>query len=72
MVNDLLPDAANQTRATNPAIQRLLAIPFLVTEDLYAVTISQSYVAPAALEAGSRSLRCCQGWRLQRITSRLS
>jgi hypothetical protein len=52
MVNDLLPDAANQTAATNPGIQRLLAIPFVVTEDLYAVTISQSFVAPAALEAG--------------------
>ncbi|MGD5630953.1 hypothetical protein QUT25_22515, partial [Xanthomonas citri pv. citri] len=33
-------------------IQRLQAIPFVVTEDLYAVTISQSFVAPAALEAG--------------------
>lgn len=52
MVNDLLPDAANQTAATNPSIQKLLAIPFVVTEDLYAVTISQSFVAPAALEAG--------------------
>jgi len=52
MVNDLLPDAANQTAATNPGIQRLLAIPFIVTEDLYAVTISQSFVAPPALEAG--------------------
>ena len=52
MVNDLLPDAANQTPVTNPAIQRLLAIPFVVTEHLYAVTISQSFVAPAALEAG--------------------
>jgi hypothetical protein len=52
MVNDLLPEAANQTPATNPGIQRLLAIPFVVTEDLYAVTISQSFVAPAALEAG--------------------
>ena len=52
MVNDLLPDAANQTAATNPGIQKLLAIPFVVTEDLYAVTISQSFVAPAALEAG--------------------
>lgn len=52
MVNDLLPDAANQTAATNPGIQKLLSIPFVVTEDLYAVTISQSFVAPAALEAG--------------------
>lgn len=52
MVNDLLPDAVNQTPATNPAIRRLLAVPFVVTEDLYAVTISQSVVAPATLEAG--------------------
>lgn len=52
MVNDLLPEAANQTVAKNPGIQKLLAIPFVVTEDLYAVTISQSFVAPAALEAG--------------------
>lgn len=52
MVNDLLPDATNQTAATNPGIQRLLAIPLVITEDLYAVTISQSFVAPAALEAG--------------------
>ena len=52
MVNDLLPEAANQTPTTNPAIQRLLAIPFVVTEDLYAVTISQSYTVPAALDAG--------------------
>lgn len=52
MVNDLLPDAANQTASTNPSIQKLLAIPFIVTEDLYAVTISQSFMAPAALEAG--------------------
>lgn len=52
MVNDLLPDAANQTASTNPSIQKLLAIPFVVTEDLYAVTIRQSFVAPAALETG--------------------
>lgn len=52
MVNDLLPDAASQMPATNPAIQRLMAIPFVVTEDLYAVTIEQSFVAPAALDAG--------------------
>lgn len=51
MVNDLLPEAVNQTAATNPSIQRLLAIPFVVTEDLYAVTISQSFVAPSTLEA---------------------
>lgn len=52
MINDLMPDAANQTPAINPGIQRLLTIPIVVTEDLYAVTIKQSFVAPAALEAG--------------------
>ncbi len=52
MVNDLLPDAITPTPATQAAIQRLLAIPFVITEDLYAVTINQSYVAPAALDAG--------------------
>jgi hypothetical protein len=55
MVNDLLPDAANQT-PTNPAIQRLLAIPFVVTEDLYAVTISQSFGACRAGGWGDASL----------------
>lgn len=56
VVNDLLPDAANQTPATNQGIQRLLAIPFVVTEDFYAVTISQSFVAPVAQEAGRVAL----------------
>lgn len=52
MVNDLLPDAATPNPTTKAAIQRLLAIPFVVTEDLYAVTINQSVVAPASLNAG--------------------
>lgn len=51
MVNDLLPEAANQNPGTNPAIQRLTSIPFVVTEDLYAVTISQSFVVPATVDA---------------------
>jgi hypothetical protein len=50
LVNDLLPDAANQTPATNPAIQRLLGIPFIVTEDLYAVAINQTFVVTGSLE----------------------
>ncbi len=52
MVNDLLPEAINPNPATKAAIQRLQAIPFVVTEDLYAVTISQSFVASAAMDAG--------------------
>lgn len=52
MVNDLLPDATNQTPTNNLSMKRLLGIPFIVTEDLYVVTIDQTYVVPAALEAG--------------------
>lgn len=52
MINELFPEAITPPPATKAAIQRLQAIPLIVTEDLYAVTISQSFVAPAALEAG--------------------
>lgn len=51
IVNDLLPDSGTSNPSTNPSVQRLLALPFIVTEDLFAVTINQSYTAPAALEA---------------------
>lgn len=51
MVNDLLPDSTKQTPATNAILERLKEIPFLVTEDLYAVTIEQTLMAPASLEA---------------------
>lgn len=50
MVNDLLPDAATPNVATKAVVQRLMAIPFVVTEDLYAVTINQSFVAPASMD----------------------
>ncbi|MBW6167615.1 DUF3883 domain-containing protein [Pseudomonas aeruginosa] len=52
IINDLLPDAGASNPSTNPAVQRLLALPFVVTEDLFAVTINQSYTAPAGLDAG--------------------
>ncbi len=52
MINDLLPDATAPTAATKTAIQRLQAIPFVLTEDLYAVNVAQSFVAPASLIAG--------------------
>ena len=52
IVNELLPDAVTPNSIAKAAIQRLLAIPFVVTEDLFAVKISQSYAAPAALDAG--------------------
>lgn len=52
IVNDLLPEAGAVNPTTNPSVQRLLALPFVVTEDLFAVTINQSYTAPAGLDAG--------------------
>lgn len=52
MVNDLLPDAVSPNPTTKAAIQRLQAIPFFVTEDLYVVTINQSFLAPAGMDAG--------------------
>lgn len=52
MINELFPEAITPPPATKEAIQRLQAIPFVVTEDLYAVTISQSFVALTAVEAG--------------------
>ncbi len=52
IINDLLPEAVISNPSTNPAIKRLLALPFVVTEDLFAVTINQSYRAPAGLETG--------------------
>ncbi|HGJ8933628.1 TPA: DUF3883 domain-containing protein [Pseudomonas aeruginosa] len=51
IINDLLPEAAAANPSTNQSVQRLLALPFVVTEDLFAVTINQSYAAPIALEA---------------------
>lgn len=52
VINDLFPDAITPTPATKTVLQRSQAIPFVITEGLYAVTISQSFVVPAALEAG--------------------
>jgi len=47
IVNDFLPDVGSP----NPAVQRLLAVPFIVTEDRFVVTIKQSHAVPASLDA---------------------
>lgn len=51
IINDLLPESGTPAQKTNPAVQRLRDLPFLITEDLFAVTINQSYVAPEPLNA---------------------
>ncbi|XKF14679.1 DUF3883 domain-containing protein [Halomonas sp. BLK-85] len=51
IINDLLPDTVKVSPSKNPSLQRLLALPFIVTEDLFAVTINQSFIAPTPLDA---------------------
>ena len=51
IVNDLLPNEETTNLDSNPSVKRLLVLPFIVTEDLYTVTINQTYTAPAALDA---------------------
>ena len=52
IVNDLLPESvgANSPVITS-SIQNLAGIPFVVTEDLYLVTINQSYLTPVSLNS---------------------
>ncbi len=49
IVNELIPEGSAQSNAQKPSIQKLLTIPFLVTEDEYLVTASQSYIASPPL-----------------------
>lgn len=51
IINDLLPDIVTSNSSSNPAVQRLLALPFIVTEDLFEVTINQTYSTPSGLDA---------------------
>lgn len=52
MLNDLLPETGSQSPGTNHSVQRLLAIPCVLTEDLFVVTINQAYLTLASLDAG--------------------
>ena len=51
IINELFPESIILTTSTKKVIQRLLVIPLIVTEDLYVVSISQSYLAPTALDS---------------------
>lgn len=51
ILNDLLPEAGTANLNTNHTVQRLLNLPVVVTENLFTVTIKQSYAAPLALKA---------------------
>jgi len=51
IINELLPEVGTANSSLKPSVQRLMALPFVVTEDLFAVTINQSYAAPVVLEA---------------------
>lgn len=50
IIDDLLPDGSPAATA-NSLFQRLQAIPFIITEDLLVMSMSQSYLTPAALDA---------------------
>jgi hypothetical protein len=63
MLSDLLPDAGSaQSPAMASAVQRLKTLPAIVSEDLFCVTIHQSYAAPSALD----------GARIAQLLPRLS
>jgi len=51
IINDLMPDAVTSNPGANPAVKRLLALPFVVTEDFVVVTINQTFKAPLGLDA---------------------
>lgn len=50
IIEDLLPDLP-VTTTTRLSVERLMAYPFIVTEDLLSVNINDSFVAPASLSA---------------------
>ena len=49
MLDDLLPERGSRSLAS--AVHRLKALPAIVSEDLYCVTISHSYAAPSSLDS---------------------
>lgn len=56
IVNELLPTGLPtglfQASAAKAIIARLLKVPFIVTEDRYVVSVEQSFMVPASLDAG--------------------
>ena len=51
MLDALLPEQGSRSPAMASAVQRLKALPAIVSEDLYCVTMSQSYAAPSSLDS---------------------
>ncbi len=51
LANEMIPDAASESPQAKQSIQRLMRLPFVVTEDAYLVTLAQSIVAPPNLPA---------------------
>jgi Domain of unknown function (DUF3883) len=51
IVNDLLPEGGTPNAGTNSTVYRLRKLPFLLTEDLFVVTINQSNLAAATVDA---------------------
>ncbi len=51
IVNDLLPEVGATNSDLKPWVKRLRVLPFILTENLYTVTINQTYTSPSALDA---------------------
>lgn len=51
IANDLIPESNSVSPRIKLSIDRLLALPFIVTEDLFAVTINQTNFTPDSLNA---------------------
>ena len=51
IVTDLLPETGATDPDSNPSVKRLLVLPFILTEDLYTVTINQTYTSSGDLDA---------------------
>jgi hypothetical protein len=51
IIEDVLPEPGSESAAVKETLKRLGAFPAIVSEDLYAVTIEQSYAAPASLNS---------------------
>ena len=50
IVDGLLPESVRPNAVTDPVVQRLRALPFMVTADRFSVPIDQCHAAPGALD----------------------
>ena len=62
VVHDLLPEGVTPNPVSNPSVQKLLSIPFIVTEDLFLVTLQpvvSGTEVPGCGECGFNTSKAC-------------